>query len=169
MAKYWADQGRGLDALTATKANFVKSARSMRRVLLGGQKGAVAVELGLQRARVAEDRRYTRQAWRAVLPVRENVASEAKLFAALRDQWRREVGLSSSGSDLLTQSFLQIIALGQSVLPLILRELQTDPDYWFPALEAITRENPVDERDVGDLEAMTRAWLEWARRKGHLT
>ena len=43
-----------------------------------------------------------------------------------------------------------------AVVPLILSELEKEPDLWFWALEAITDENPVSESDAGDIEASAR-------------
>ena len=35
------------------------------------------------------------------------------------------------------------------------------------AIKAITCENPVSAEAVGDMEAMTNAWLDWARRNDY--
>ena len=53
-------------------------------------------------------------------------------------------------------------------LPLILAELEKEPDHWFWALEAITGENPVSENDAGDMEASAKAWVKWGRQNGLL-
>jgi len=58
--------------------------------------------------------------------------------------------------------------MGPKAVPLIFAELQHEPDHWFWALEAITGENPVPKRSVGDIEASARAWVEWGRRSGLL-
>jgi hypothetical protein len=59
-------------------------------------------------------------------------------------------------------AYQQIIGMGVDALPLILRELEREPDHWFWALEAITGENPVPPTDRGRLNEMARAWLRWA-------
>ena len=56
----------------------------------------------------------------------------------------------------LVFSYQKIIGMGPAVVPLILSELETEPDHWFWALEAITDENPVSESDAGDVEASAR-------------
>jgi len=58
--------------------------------------------------------------------------------------------------------------MGPAVVPLILKELEKEPDHWFWALEAITGENPVGENEAGDLEASARAWVQWGKQKGIL-
>ena len=51
------------------------------------------------------------------------------------------------------------------------RELQQDgePDHWFWALVAITRENPSVPEDRGNILKMARAWLRWGVNRGYLS
>lgn len=65
-------------------------------------------------------------------------------------------------------AYRQIIGLGPAVLPLLLRDLRETGRFWFPALHAITGENPVPDEATGDVRRMTEAWLEWGRQKGLL-
>ena len=58
--------------------------------------------------------------------------------------------------------------MGPAVVPLILAELEREPDHWFWALEAITGESPIPQCDAGDVEASALAWVEWGRQKGLL-
>jgi hypothetical protein len=44
----------------------------------------------------------------------------------------------------------------------MLRDLQETGRFWFPALSAITGENPIPEDAAGDVERMTEAWIEVA-------
>ena len=62
--------------------------------------------------------------------------------------------------------YQRIIGMGPAVLPLLLRELQKEPDYWFWALRAITGENPVGPKDTGDIEKMAESWIRWGRDRG---
>ena len=66
-------------------------------------------------------------------------------------------------------SYLRIIGMAGhfpnfEVERALLRELQTEPDYWFDALTAITGEDPV--LDEHDFDGAVNAWLEWGRNKG---
>jgi len=82
--------------------------------------------------------------------------------------WRAEKAFTSSMTALEgSPHYRNIIALGMPVVPLLLRELERDPDYWFEALRAITGEDPVPPEDRGDLIRMTDHWLTWAKRKGY--
>ena len=56
--------------------------------------------------------------------------------------------------------------MGWPAVPLILEELQREPDQWFWALEAITEENPVPPEARGNVRHMAQAWLEWGKQKG---
>ena len=53
--------------------------------------------------------------------------------------------------------------MGEKVLPLILRELDDKPLYWFWAIKAITRIDPVSPHDRGKVQKMKDAWLDWAK------
>jgi hypothetical protein len=90
-------------------------------------------------------------------------------FVELAEQWRRETGLHSSVSKMVTHpAYLSIIGLGHPVVPLLLRALQEQPEHWFVALRAITRQSPVPPEDAGNVPRMTAAWLAWGRRHGFL-
>jgi len=90
-------------------------------------------------------------------------------FQELRGDWKSKTRhLSNTAQISLVFSYQQIIGMGPAVVPLILAELEKEPDHWFWALEAITGENPVTESDAGDIEAAARVWVEWGKRKGLL-
>jgi hypothetical protein len=89
------------------------------------------------------------------------------IFRQLRDQWKDRTRFVSSSTDLISDPAYQaIIGLGESVIPILLKELQTSPNHWFAALNAITHENPVQPEDRGNVAAMTQAWLRWGTSKG---
>jgi len=89
-------------------------------------------------------------------------------FSHLAEQWRRETELASSVVEMATHpAYQQIIGMGKTAIPYIIRELAKDREHWFWALKAITGEDPVPEKDRGDLQKMTNAWLEWATLNGY--
>ena len=88
-------------------------------------------------------------------------------FRRLTTAWKEEKLFISSMTAIEESPHYQgIIALGQAVVPLLLKELERDPDYWFTALQALTGEDPVPAEDRGDLHRMTEHWLTWGRRSG---
>ncbi|MEO8268257.1 MAG: hypothetical protein ABI557_00975 [Aureliella sp.] len=90
-------------------------------------------------------------------------------FQALKDDWKsRTRHLSNVAQIALVFSYQQIIGMGPQAVPLILAELQHEPDHWFWALEAIAGENPVPKIDAGNIEASASAWLEWGKENGLL-
>ena len=98
-------------------------------------------------------------------------ASEAgqmtEAFAALAARWRRETEMFSAVSKKIKHpDYQKIIALGSGVVPLILREMQTRPGFWFSALETLTGASPA--KNKSDIKAATESWLEWGRQSGHL-
>ncbi len=60
----------------------------------------------------------------------------------------------------------RIIGMGWPVVPLILEELEREPDQWFWALESITEENPVPPEASGRVRLMAQAWIEWGKQQG---
>ena len=89
-----------------------------------------------------------------------------KEFNRLAKKWKEE--LESYSFTYLVyehESYLEIIKMSEKALPFILKDLKETKNYWFPALVKITGEDPVDRRDVGDLNRMTECWLNWAKIK----
>lgn len=64
-------------------------------------------------------------------------------------------------------AYQQIIALGESALPLIFEELDVEPDDWFAALRAITGVDPAAFSSRSTFEEITYVWLAWAKSHGH--
>ncbi len=94
----------------------------------------------------------------------------ARRFRSLADRWKRETLDTSSLSDLVSHpAYLQVIAMGDAAIPLIIDELEQDPNHWFVALSAITGDvNVIPDDAAGDLDSMVDAWLDWARSTGWL-
>lgn len=90
-------------------------------------------------------------------------------FLKLAAQWRADSRFCSSVLEMATTpAYQQIIGMGRSAVPSILRELLKQPEHWFWALKAITCEDPVPDEDKGDLQRMTAAWLVWGARGGYV-
>lgn len=100
-------------------------------------------------------------------PITQQKATLHEQFRALADHWYEESRFQSS-IPLITglPSYQAVIGLGPSVVPLILREMETRPGFWFTALRAITGENPVRPEHRGDVARMVTDWLAWGRRQG---
>src|ERR1700758_1219807 len=76
-------------------------------------------------------------------------------FERLAARWREESQFMSSVTDMvMLPSYQRIIGMGREAVPLLLRELERDPDNWFWALQAITGEDPVPASDRGALPKM---------------
>ena len=89
-------------------------------------------------------------------------------FLELVAIWKRERGPFSSSARLAEHPpYQQITALGSEVVPLLLRELEREPDHWFRALHFLTRADPVPPASRGNLREMAAAWLRWGRDQGY--
>ncbi len=85
-------------------------------------------------------------------------------FRRLEATWTAEVGHFSSPSVLINHpAFQEIIALGDAVVPLMLRDLEERPRLWVWALPKITGANPVPAADRGKIARMSEAWLRWGK------
>ncbi len=93
-----------------------------------------------------------------------DVAAE---FRRLKEWWNRETAYLSNMNQILQHPAYQaIIALGPAVVPILLQELETQPDWWFEALRRITGANPAQPEDRGDLRRLSAAWVKWGHEHG---
>jgi hypothetical protein len=89
-------------------------------------------------------------------------------FHDLASQWKRETQFCSSRTRMVDHpAYKEIIGMGRAVLPFLFAELRTEPRYWFPALHAITGEDPVPAVDRGVVRKMADAWLQWGNAHGY--
>ena len=95
-----------------------------------------------------------------------------KRFAELVTKWRSETGGLSSpraiASHWAYQQIIQMGQLGEPVLPMIFQELEENGGWWYPALRALTKQNPVPQEAKGRPPLNKAAWLDWGRRNGYL-
>lgn len=91
-------------------------------------------------------------------------------FQNLVKEWRRERGVTSSPVQMaMCASYQRIMTMGEAVIPLILRELESegdDPDHWFWALRFLADVDPIQPAERGNMKAMAAAWLTWGRLNG---
>lgn len=102
------------------------------------------------------------------LPVETPEQQRERRFKHLADAWEAETKfLSAMGEITSHQAHLDIIQMGPGVVPLILSRMREKPGLWFDALCLLTGDNPVEEDLLGDVTAMTRAWLEWGQERDY--
>ena len=95
--------------------------------------------------------------------------SDRERFQRLAAEWKGQSQyLSNTAQMALLRPYQRIIGMGLSAVPLILEELQREPDHWFWALEAITEEDPVPPEDAGKVRSMAQVWIEWGQQRGYL-
>jgi len=105
------------------------------------------------------------QRWRDAAAFQKE--DESSRFQRLVVEWKEATAWVSSIEEAVRdQRYMQIVGMGPIAVGFILAELERDPDYWFPALRAITGIDPVKPSQRGDLELMTRVWLQWGRSAG---
>lgn len=89
-------------------------------------------------------------------------------FVGLAAKWKAVNKFTSSVSRMIVDpSYHEIIRMGDVATPLLLAELEHEPDHWFAALEAITGANPVSKDAAGNIDKMANAWLRWGKREGY--
>jgi hypothetical protein len=94
-------------------------------------------------------------------------ADIATAFRTLADEWSARTQHISSNKDLITDpNYRQIVKLGWSVVPLLLKDMRDNKRFWFPALYEITNVRPFDPSDAGNGKRMLEAWMKWGRLKG---
>ena len=91
-------------------------------------------------------------------------------FRTLTDQWQKATGAYSLASQkAMHPAYLQIIAMGKPVIPLILKELSQKGGHWYIALETLNDGvSPVLSQDSGNIRKMKQTWLDWGRTVGYV-
>lgn len=90
-----------------------------------------------------------------------------RAFNSLARQWRRETRhISSIHERSMNRAYQKIIALGQAIVPLILRDLENTRDHWLWALDIIQEVNPA--RAAEDFDEAVDIWLSWGRQHNYL-
>jgi len=90
-------------------------------------------------------------------------------FDALVAQWQNDTRpLSSTTAMERHPAYQEIIAMGSEAIPLLLRQLQREPDFWFSALHILTGENPIKPEHRGKVSKMAAAWVQWGKERGYL-
>jgi putative addiction module CopG family antidote len=86
-------------------------------------------------------------------------------FYRLAENWKHETASFSSISKKINhQDYVKIVAMGNDVLPLILRSLLQEPDHWFVALKNISKEDPIPAGTT--FSDSVSGWLKWGQEKG---
>jgi hypothetical protein len=97
------------------------------------------------------------------------VPQREEKFRLKADQWYLDTdGLSAPEDFMFHSAYLNIIGMGISILPTILRELRDHGGRWFHALEAIADVNPVRAEELGSYNKMKEAWIEWGTKNHYL-
>jgi hypothetical protein len=90
-------------------------------------------------------------------------------FQQLAAEWKTQARyLSNTAQMAMLKPYQRIIGMGLPAVPLILEELQREPNQWFWALEAITDANPVPPEDGGKVRRMAEAWIAWGKQHGFI-
>jgi hypothetical protein len=98
-------------------------------------------------------------------PAAETVEQQFRRLEAI---WETETRYLSGAHRIIAHpAFQEIIALGEAVVPLMLRDIEKGPSLWVWALPRILGEGPVQPGDGGNICRMGAAWLRWAREKGY--
>ena len=101
--------------------------------------------------------------------------ADRQRFRKLADRWEFEtIFLSNSDRAAAHPAHLEIIRMGEPVVPLILERMRETLEgnreaggHWFHALRDITGANPIAHTERGNIPAMQKAWLEWGVRNGY--
>jgi hypothetical protein len=90
-------------------------------------------------------------------------------FHNLAKKWKEETLITSSVSEIVSnRSYLDIIDMGEKILPLIFQDLKSDPAFWFCALEKLTGCNPIEKSHRGFIKLMKEDWLKWGKENGYI-
>lgn len=89
-------------------------------------------------------------------------------FYDLLFDWKSEtLHISSITESAMHPYYQRIIGMGEKVVPLLLLQLEKQPDQLFWALKAITGNDPVQPNQRGKMKEMAQAWLKWGKENGY--
>ena len=93
----------------------------------------------------------------------KKISVEYREFLKLKKAWKEEIIFESNLNNIFSNSnYINIIKIGKTALPWIIKDLKKGGGYWFVALNKITGINPIKEENRGVYEQMRKDWLEWA-------
>lgn len=102
-------------------------------------------------------------------PTAEPGSAETALeerFWELARRWSEETAFYSMSWQLVKHpAYREIVAMGETAVPWILREMEHGTARWFYALEDITGEDPVTDAESGNFAQVREAWLAWGRER----
>ncbi len=101
-------------------------------------------------------------------PITRQSTDPLTRFYKLKKEWEAATAYLSSIEDIVMHpAYQQIIGMGHTAIPFIIREMKEEPNHWFWALKAITGADPVPPEKRGRIKAMTEEWLFWLRQYEH--
>ena len=106
---------------------------------------------------------------RIILVAEVSGVSLAERFRTQADKWARETQHLSSPAQMMAHpSYQAILGMAQEnkreVIRLLLLDLLQNRNEWFWALSYLTQDNPIKPSDVGKIDRMISAWLNWGRK-----
>ena len=94
------------------------------------------------------------------VPTCESLEKAELRFRQLEAVWEADTMFLSDAHKIIDHpAFQEIIALGETIIPFMLRDLEKEPRQWVWALPRITGANPLRPEDAGDSRKMADAWL----------
>jgi hypothetical protein len=100
------------------------------------------------------------------------VASFEEQFKNLLIEWRESTENMSSVTRILSHpAYQRIIDLGRQhngLITMILEDFKHNGGYWSTALQAITGQNAVTPKHIGNPGKVREDWLTWGRQHGYL-
>lgn len=89
-------------------------------------------------------------------------------FASCASQWRRETShFSSMSRKRLNMSYLEMLSLGEEIIPLALERLR-DGEYAFYLVLFDLVKRPPKMNTPGDMDRIRKTWLHWGKTRGHI-
>ncbi len=96
-------------------------------------------------------------------PINEALFAELR-FSLLAQKWYEETRFLSFASQReANPTYQAILAMGNTILPYLFRELEAGETAWFGALRHLTQANPVLPEHKGKHELAKQDWLQWAK------
>lgn len=92
-----------------------------------------------------------------------------EVFEELRESWLYDTAFDSGYRNKINHpAYLRIVSFGESIIPILIKDMVDNKTFWHYALVDITGENPIKEESKGVANNIINDWKIWAEKNNYV-